>query len=89
MVRKLQGISKEQDKNIGDEIDKGITANIPGLIRASFSLSSQMEDADRLISALTEIASNGPEHYVNLYQMDEVNGQWTVKQPIQAEWIMI
>ena len=66
-------------------MDKGITANIPGLIRASFSLSSQMEDAVRLVAALKEIAENGVEHYVERYQMDEVNGQWTVKQPVESQ----
>lgn len=70
---------------IGDEVDKGITANIPGLIRASFSLSSQMEDADRLIEALKEISEKGMEHYVSLYEMDEVSGQWKVKETVESQ----
>lgn len=84
MVRKLQGITKEQDKQIGDEVDKGIIANIPGLIRASFALSCQQEDAERLVEALKEIASKGAEHYHSVYEKCLTSGHWIRKEETEG-----
>lgn len=79
LLRKMKNVSDEQDRIIAQEVDKGITRNIPGLVRASFSLENSPEDVTRLASAISEIAQQGPELYTSRYQQDTKTGRWSLK----------
>jgi len=76
-MRKIKNVSDEQDQKISEEIDRGITRNIPGVVRASFGLVNNQEDVTILISAVNEIAHNGIEHYSEIYKQDNTTGLWT------------
>ncbi len=76
LMRKMKGISDEDDQIISGEIDKGITRNIPGVVRASFGLVNSQEDVTRLVSAVDEITQNGIEHYSQMYERDTPTGMW-------------
>jgi|SRR3989344_2035994 len=79
LMRKMKKVSDEQDQSIANEVDNGITKNIPGVIRASFSLINNYEDVERFVSAVSEIAQLGKAHYTSRYQKDETNGKWSLK----------
>ncbi len=57
LLRKLKGISHEEDTRIAHDIDQGDLSQIPTLVRASFGLMNRPEDVHRLISAVYQIAS--------------------------------
>jgi len=76
-MRKLKSISDEQDQKISEEIDRGVTRSIPGVVRASFGLVNNQEDVTRLVSAINEIAQNRIEHYSQTYKQDTTTGMWT------------
>jgi cysteine desulfurase / selenocysteine lyase len=76
-IRKLKNISDEQDHQIAAEVDRGITRNIPTIIRASFAVYNTFEDCDRFLNAISEIARNGVEHYLAHYHQEEMSGTWT------------
>jgi cysteine desulfurase len=76
-MRKIKNISDEQDQKISEEIDRGVTRNIPGVVRASFGLVNNQEDVRRLVSAVNEIAQNGIEHYSKMYEQNNITGTWT------------
>ena len=78
-IRKLKNISDEQDSNIAAEVDRGITRNIPSIIRASFGIYNTLEDCDRFLKAISEIAQNTVFHYLPYYKQDEITGFWTVR----------
>ncbi len=75
-MRKIKNVYDEQDQKISEEIDRGITKNIPGVVRASFGLVNNKEDVTRLISAVTEITHHGIEHYSEIYKQDNTTGLW-------------
>ncbi|MBD2415343.1 aminotransferase V [Nostoc calcicola FACHB-389] len=77
-IRKLKNISDEQDLEIAKEVETGITRNIPSIIRASFAVYNTLEDCDRLINAIAQIAKNGFDYYLPYYTQDEITGVWTV-----------
>ncbi|AFZ25906.1 selenocysteine lyase [Cylindrospermum stagnale PCC 7417] len=77
-IRKLKNISDEQDSEIARQVDRGITRNIPSIIRASFAVYNTLEDCDRFIGAIAEIAQNGVNHYLPYYKQDQTTGIWTV-----------
>ncbi|MDF5708575.1 MAG: aminotransferase class V-fold PLP-dependent enzyme [Nostoc sp. S4] len=77
-IRKLKNISDEQDLEIAKEVEKGITRNIPSIIRASFAVYNTLEDCDRFIDAIAQIAKNGFDYYLPYYTQDEITGVWTV-----------
>ncbi|WP_414571933.1 aminotransferase class V-fold PLP-dependent enzyme [Nostoc sp. CCY 9925] len=77
-IRKLKNISDEQDLEIAKEVETGITRNIPSIIRASFAVYNTLEDCDRLINAIAQIAKNGLDYYLPYYTQDEITGVWTV-----------
>ncbi|MDZ8081448.1 MAG: aminotransferase class V-fold PLP-dependent enzyme [Nostoc sp. DcaGUA01] len=77
-IRKLKNISDEQDLEIAKEVETGITRNIPSIIRASFAIYNTLEDCDRLINAIAQIAKNGLDYYLPYYTQDEITGVWTV-----------
>jgi len=78
LLRKLKGIDAGTDDAIGKEVDCGITKNIPGVVRASFSLVNCYEDVTRLVSAISEIAARKPESYHGAYEQDATKGTWAV-----------
>ncbi|MEH2067591.1 MAG: aminotransferase class V-fold PLP-dependent enzyme [Nostoc sp.] len=77
-IRKLKNISEEQDLEIAKEVEKGITRNIPCIIRASFAVYNKLQDCDRFIDAIAQIAKNGFDYYLPYYTQDEITGVWTV-----------
>jgi cysteine desulfurase / selenocysteine lyase len=76
-IRKLKNVSDEQDEVIAAEVDRGITRNIPTIIRASFALSNNFEDCQRFIDAIAQIAENGFAYYLPNYSQDQTTGVWT------------
>jgi len=78
-IRKLKNVSDEQDCEIAQEVDRGITRNIPTIIRASFAVYNTLEDCDRFLKAISEIARNGFDYYLPYYAQDEITGVWGVK----------
>ncbi|MBW4554789.1 MAG: aminotransferase class V-fold PLP-dependent enzyme [Trichormus sp. ATA11-4-KO1] len=77
-IRKLKNISDEQDCEIAQEVERGITRNIPSIIRASFAVYNTLEDCERFLKAISEISQNGVDHYFSDYTQDEMTGVWTV-----------
>ncbi len=75
-IRKLKRISDEDDQRIGAEVERGITRNIPSIIRASFAMYNTVDDCDRLVSACREIVGRGVDFYRPRYQLDERSGDW-------------
>lgn len=57
VVRDLLKITPEQEQRIVADVEKGDTSSMPGVIRASFSICNNREDAERLIDAVRQIAS--------------------------------
>lgn len=77
LIRKLKGISDEEDKIIGDQVKSGKTKNIPGIVRASFSLLNNPEDVIRFVNAVNEISNTNSDHYLRKYSQDQITGNWT------------
>lgn len=82
LLRKLKKITLEEDFQISQEVKRGITKNIPGLIRASFGLTNNYEDVERLVLAVSEISKKGEEHYTKEYEKEEKTGDWRKKDAI-------
>jgi len=78
-LRKLKDISDEQDKQIAQEIDQGITRNIPTLTRASFGLINNYEDVDKLSKAITEISEKTASDYAERYEQDQKTGKYSLR----------
>lgn len=74
--RRINKITHQEDQIITAEVKNGVTANIPGSVRASFSMYNNVEDASRLVSAVKEIAERGFEYYKTRYVMNEKTGIW-------------
>jgi len=55
LMRKLLGISEEENQCIEAEIDAGNLSPIPGLVRASFGLTNRPEDVERFVNAVAEM----------------------------------
>lgn len=79
-IRKLKNISDQQDQMIAREVELGITRNIPSIIRASFAVYNTFEDCDRFVQAISEIITNGVDHYLSDYSKDKISGVWQVKE---------
>jgi len=56
-IRALLGI--ENDRDIVTELQSGKFPEIPGIIRASFSIANTHDDVDAFVAAITEIAEDG------------------------------
>ena len=78
-LRKLKGISRQEDFKISREIDEEITVNIPRLVRASFGLSNSIEDVDRFVDAIKDMVKKGPKYYIDNYYKNEKSGEWILK----------
>ncbi len=78
-MRRLKGVSPEEDRRIEAEVEQGITANIPGIVRASFSIYNRPEDALRLVDAIAEISTRGFGYYRDHYRMNPTTGDWVLK----------
>ena len=81
-IRRLKNISDEHDQQIAQQVERGITRNIPSIIRASFAIYNTFEDCDRFIQAISEIVANGIEHYLPDYTKDQITGLWKVSQKL-------
>ena len=57
VVRDLLKITPEQEAKIVEDVKMGNTATMPGVIRASFSICNDEDDARRLVEAVKQIAS--------------------------------
>ncbi|MBI2148329.1 aminotransferase class V-fold PLP-dependent enzyme [Candidatus Woesearchaeota archaeon] len=57
LVRRLKNISREQDQKIADEVESGITTNIPGIVRASIALCNNLEDIDTFVEGLSYLVT--------------------------------
>jgi len=77
--RRIHGITPQKDRKIAERVRQGVTADIPGSVRASFSLVNNVEDADRLIKAVKEISEKSLDSYRESYIMDVVSGDWKPK----------
>ncbi len=78
-IRKLKNVSDEEDSKIAQEVEMGMTRNIPNIIRASFAMYNTLEDCDRFLDAISEIVKSGVDHYLPYYRQDEKTGIWTVR----------
>lgn len=74
--RKNKKISDYEDEQISRETEKGITKNVPSVVRASLSLVNNPQDIDSLVKALSEISRNGIRFYQDNYSQDEKTGNW-------------
>lgn len=73
-IRKLKGLTKQDDQQIAAEVDRKIVRNVPTIIRASFALYNTIEDCDRFLAAISEILSAGLAHYLKNYRQDQTTG---------------
>ena len=79
-IRKLKNISDEQDQQIAQEVERGITCNIPSIIRASFAVYNTRADCDSFVKAISEIVANGVDHYLSDYDKNQTTGVWRLKE---------
>ena len=79
-IRKLKNISDEQDQQIAQEVERGITCNIPSIIRASFAVYNTQADCDSFVQAISEIVANGVNHYLSDYEKNQTTGVWKLKE---------
>jgi len=77
--RRIQNISSKQDEKITSEVKKGKLANIPGSVRASFSIFNSPFDAKKFIKAISEISKKGFDYYVKKYKKNSLTGEWEFK----------
>jgi len=82
LIRKMKNISDEQDRALAEEVQEGITRNIPGMVRASFSLINRCEDVSRFVSAVDEMVSRGSGFYGKRYRQDEKTGRWRLNSDV-------
>lgn len=78
IMRTLKNVSAEEDKTIAEDVDRGITRNIPGIVRASFGLVNKREDVDRFVTAVSEIAQHNLTYYAHKYHQDSKTGRWSL-----------
>jgi len=57
VVRDLLGITSEGEAKIVADVKRGNTESMPGIIRASFAICNDMEDVERFVMAMREIAA--------------------------------
>ncbi len=79
LLRKLKSVSDEQDRQISKEVDKGLTRNIPTLVRASFGLVNNSDDVERLSNALKEISQKKNSEYLERYAQDDKTGRYSLR----------
>ena len=75
-IRKLKGITDEEDRRIAADVDLGITRTIPCIVRASFSISNGFHDCDLFVNAMADMAARGPGVYLSQYVQDQKTGNW-------------
>ena len=79
LVRKLKNVSLDEDACIAAEVDRGITKNIPCVVRASIGLQNRLEDIDRLYDALATIHESRSDYYLERYEQNPVSGRWSLR----------
>ena len=75
LIRRLKKVTREEDTVIANEVKKGVTTNIPSVVRASFSIYNKPQDIAKFVQAIAEISSHTPDFYVSKYMRD-TNGSW-------------
>jgi cysteine desulfurase / selenocysteine lyase len=78
-IRKLKGISDEEDQRIAAEVDRGVIRNIPHVTRASFSICNPHSDGESLATALEVMTERQAGFYHARYVQDETIGTWTLR----------
>ncbi len=76
LMRKYKGTFNKEDMAIMREVKRGITKNIPGVVRASVGLENSLQDIVRFVHAVEEVSRVGWIGYESGYQQDEKSGQW-------------
>jgi selenocysteine lyase/cysteine desulfurase len=72
LMTHLLGVPEAEARRLHAELRAGRTPQLPGAVRASIGLGTTVEDVDRLVAALHEIAANGPQsRYVHDAAHDE------------------
>jgi len=57
VVRDLLGITSKEEARIVADVKKGNTESMPGVIRASFAICNDINDVERFVGAMREIAA--------------------------------
>jgi cysteine desulfurase/selenocysteine lyase len=73
-VKRLLGISPEEDRKLTAEMVSGNKAAIPGLVRASLGCYSNEEDLDLFIAMLKRVASG---NYLGTYTLNPASGTFS------------
>lgn len=75
-VKRMIGISPEEDRRLTSEMISGDKSNIPGLVRASLGCYSNREDIDIFLDMLHKIVSGG---YRGEYALNAKTGTFSAK----------
>ena len=75
-VKRLLGITPEEDRRLTAEMISGNKTNIPGLVRASLGCYNNEDDLDLFINALKEISSG---KYRGEYVLNPATGTFSAK----------
>ena len=76
LIRKLKYITPYEEAKIKRDLEEGITASVPSVVRASFSIYNSPEDAARFVCSVRKIAEKGFEFYKSRYATNPINGDW-------------
>ena len=72
LMTHLLGIPDGEARRLHAELRAGRAPQLPGAVRASLGLGTTIEDVERLIGAVREIAEHGPRsQYIHLPEHDE------------------
>ncbi|MBS3118782.1 aminotransferase class V-fold PLP-dependent enzyme [Candidatus Woesearchaeota archaeon] len=77
LLRKLKSIDKKHELEIVGNIEKGQTACMPGVVRASFSIINNIDDVNRLVEAIKSMIKKSPSYFVRSYKYNKLSGGWT------------
>jgi selenocysteine lyase/cysteine desulfurase len=78
LMTHLLGVPQAESERLHAELRAGRHPQLPGAVRASIGLGTTVEDVDRLVAALREIAAHGPRsRYIHAPEHDEYR-------PVQA-----
>ncbi len=69
--RRINNISKLQDKEITNLIKKWDLRKIPGSVRASFNIINNIKDVEKFIKAIKEIEKRWPKEYMKFYKQEK------------------
>lgn len=72
-IAHLLGIGYEEAHAIRERLRRGLHDGIPGAVRASFGIGTTIEDVDRLLAGLRQLAEEGPQL---TYTVDPASGEF-------------